>query len=334
MRNLLLSVFAFSISAAALQCKSDSGAAVDTWVAFKGPKGTDYDYWDTETALGASKHSMNDTTVGALGATLSQLWLTSTEYLLWNDSPPGAAGYNYTVGHSKGVWAWNLATGDAIIVQHSVPQFPQGPSAVEKYVGLGSNAWMYGQHAACFHTTVSELARLAPLAELAVPGIYDSRVSGGTPAPLAALADGAFSTDAQCESISFETVGGVNITYFAKSTQWNNELYSECLAPTLQTSLLVESWIRGSAEGPACGGALHVNDVQSLAYPGGMSFTEYDDHSKWAISAGAGAGPDIFCASDINRMTTQFARGGGAYCWEDASLVGALAGSISGADSC
>jgi len=329
MQPLLLSVFAFSITNAYLQCKSDIGVTVDMWVAFKGPKGADYDYWDTTTPLGASKHSMNDTTVGALGATLSQLWLASTEYLIWNDSPPGAVNYNYTVGHSKGVWAWNLDSGDAIIVQHSVPQFPQGPSAVEKYVGLGSNAWMYGQHAACFHTTVAELARLAPLAELAVPGIYDSRVSVGTPAALLALADGAFSAAPVCDSISFETVGGVNITYFAKSTQWNNELYSQCVAPALQTSLLVESWIRGSAEGPSCNGATTVNDVQSLSYPGGLAFTEYDDHSKWAISIDA----TLFCASDINRMTTQFERGGGAYCFESA-LAQSMASVITKTDTC
>jgi deoxyribonuclease-2 len=332
MQSLLLSVFAFSACASAyLQCKSDSGAAVDMWVAFKGPKGTDYDYWDIETALGASKHSMNSTTVGALGSTLSQLWLTTTEYLLWNDSPPGSANYNYTVGHSKGVWAWNLDTGDAIIVQHSVPQFPQGPSMSSKYVGLGSNAWTYGQHAACFHTTVAELERLAPLAKLVVPGIYDARVSAKTPAPLAALADGAFSTSAVCDFVSFETVGGVNITYFSKSTQWNNELYAECVAPALQTSLYVESWIRGSAEGPACSGAQKVYDVQGVSYPGGLAFSEYDDHSKWAVGS---EGSDLFCASDINRMTTQFARGGGAYCWVDAGLAGAVTGSISSADSC
>jgi deoxyribonuclease-2 len=328
MRSVLVSIFAFSITNAYLNCKSDSSADVDMWVAFKGPKGTTYDYWDIGEALGASKHSMNDTTVGALGATLEQLWSPATEYMIWNDSPPEAANYNYSVGHSKGIWAWNLATGDAIVVQHSVPQFPQGPGSASKYVGLGSNAWMYGQHATCFHTTVAELARLAPLAELTVADIYDARTSADTPAALSALANGAARTDASCNWASFTTAGGVNITYFAKSTQWNNELYAECLAPALQTSLYVESWIRGSAEGPACSGEQQVLDVRGVSYPGGLAFSEYDDHSKWVV------GGDWFCASDINRMTTQYARGGSAYCWVEPGLASSVAEAITSSDSC
>lgn len=323
-------LFAFTVANGYPVCKSDSGDDVDIWVAFKGPKGTTYAYSDSQTVLDLSSHSMNSTSVGALGLTLSQLWSeSSTEYLIWNDSPPSSANYNYTVGHSKGLWAWNIATGDAIILQHSVPQFPVGPGGSSKYSGLGSNAWTYGQHAACFHTTVSELTRLASLAPLTVPGIYDSRVSSQTPSALAALADGAFSTAPSCDSLSFATVQGVNITYFAKSTQWNNELYAACLAPGLQTSLSVESWIRGSAEGPSCGGAEKVLDVQNVAYPGGLVFTEVNDHSKWAV----GDGSDWFCASDINRMTTQYARGGGAYCWQGA-LAAQISGVITGADSC
>ena len=331
MRSALVSIFVFSITNAYLNCKSDSGTDVDMWVAFKGPKGTTYDYWDVGSALGESKHSMNDTTVGALGATLEQLWSPTTEYMIWNDSPPASANYNYSVGHSKGIWAWDLATGDAIVVQHSVPQFPQGPGTASKYVGLGSNAWMYGQHAACFHTTVTELARLAPLAELTVSDIYDARISASTPAALAALAEGAVRTDPSCNWASFTTAGGVNVTYFAKSTQWNNELYAECLAPTLQTSLYVESWIRGSAEGAACGGAQEVLDVRGVSYPGGLTFSEYDDHSKWAVSV---RDSDWFCVSDINRMTTQFARGGSAYCWLSDDLSDAVVTAITDADTC
>jgi deoxyribonuclease-2 len=209
-----------------------------------------------------------------------------------------------------------------------VPEFPQGPSQSKKYVGLGSNAWEYGQHASCFQTSVSELVRIAGTAELIVQGVYDSRVSAETPPALSALAGGAVRTDATCDSVSFETAGGRNITFFAKSTQWNNELYAECVAPALQTSLSVESWIRGSAEGPACGGAQTVLDVQGVSYPGGMAFDEYNDHSKWAV------GGDWFCASDINRMTTQFARGGSAYCWKEAGLASAITSVITGTDSC
>lgn len=312
-------------------CKSDSGSAVDVWVAFKGPKGTDYVYYDDNTALSASSHSMNSTSTGALGATLQQLWSeSSTEYIIWNDEPVGSEGYNYTTGHTKGVWAWNTGTGDAIILQHSIPLFPAGPAQTPKYLGLGSNAWMYGQHAACLSTHVSQLERLATLAPLTIPSIYDARTGSATPAGLLALAGGAASFAPTCDSLSFLTTGGKNVTYFAKSTQWNNELYAECIAPSLQTPLAVESWIRGSAEGAACDGAYDVLDVKGVSYPGGLAFDEYNDHSKWATGA---PGP-VFCAADINRMTTQYKRGGAAYCWDAGDLASAVSNSITGADSC
>ena len=324
-------------------CKSDSNTDVDVWFAIKHPKGTAYTYWDSDTlTFEPSKHSMNDTTVGALAHTLQQLWAPATaaststsppfSYLLWNDSPlPASPTYNYTTGHTKAVWIWNTASNDAVILQHSVPLFPAGPSLTPHYLGLGSNAWTYGQHAACLQTTVDELAAAASLTPLSVPSIYDQRIQPDDPPPLQQLAAGAVSTSPACATNPLRTAANRNITYFVKSTQWNNELYAECIAPTLQESLLVESWVHGSAEGPACN-SLSVLDIKGIALPNADPFSEYDDHSKWALAA-APTSPWI-CPSDINRMTSQFARGGSAFCWKEPTLAAALHASITSTDSC
>jgi hypothetical protein len=50
----------------------------------------------------------------------------------------------------------------------------------------------------------------------------------------------------------------------------------------------------------------------------------------WAI----GECTEWLGASDINRMTTQFARGGAAYCWLESDLSAAVASAITGVDSC
>jgi hypothetical protein len=331
MQKLLLGLFAFlGASAHGLRCIGDTGAAVDYWFAVKGPKGTDYVYYDTQNALARSTHSMNDTSVGALGRTLTQLWSDSVEYLMFNDEPPGQTNYNFTVGHTKGVWAWDVGRKEAIIVQHSIPLFPVGPGRSEKYNGLGKNAWMYGQHASCFSLALDDLVRSAEPVRLTIPSVYDSRISSATPVELAELANGSWNGAPHCESMNFVSTGGLNVTLFAKSSAWNNELYAACVAPALDASLSVESWLRGSEEGPACGGAQTVVDVQAVSYPGGLDFTEYNDHSKWAVDVAG----DWFCAADINRMTTQYARGGAAYCFQDHGLAYAMRTAITKEESC
>jgi len=312
-------------------CKNDAGKAVDSWFMLKGPKGTQSLYYDATTnGFVKPTHDLNSTSTGALATTLQQLWSEqTTDYLIFNDEPAGSNSYNFTVGHTKGVWAWNMAQNSAIILQHSVPLFPLGPKQTTKYKGLGGNAWMYGQHLACFTLSVTDLATIAQQTVLTVPDIYDSRISSSAPASLQGLATGAFSEAPLCTNTSIQTLGGLGLTYYAKSTQWNNELYADCIAPGEQTSLLVESWIRGSAEGPSCG-SQQVLDVKNVSYPYGLAFSEYNDHSKWAVSTQG----NLVCASDINRMTTQYQRGGSAFCFEDTTLSEAIRSSITASDSC
>ena len=326
---LLASVSLIASALAYPVCKSDTGAVVDSWFQVKGPRGTDSLYYDGTTGgFVQPTHDLNDTKAGSLASTLNQLWSEkTTDYIIFNDEPAGSTGYNFSVGHTKGVWAWNVEQDSAIVLQHSVPLFPLGPSQTSTYRGLGGNAWMYGQHLACFSFSVTTLAELAEQTILTVPDIYDSRISASAPQALIALAQGAFSTDPLCNLTVVQTTGSHIMTYYAKSSQWNNELYASCIAPSTDESLLVESWIRGSAEGPSCG-SLDVLDVQNLSYPFGLTFTEYNDHSKWAI------GRDLVCASDINRMTTQYLRGGSAFCFHDTVLAEALRTAVQSTDSC
>ena len=311
-----------------LRCYGDVGSPVDSWFAIKEPKGTSYVYYDAVTPLTPSAHSLNETSGGALATTLAQLWSTGTEYILFNDEPPVGSVSNATVGHTKGVWAWNNADGGAFVLTHSIPLFPKGPGLVPAYVGLGDNARTYGQTLGCFSLSVGTLNSIARQMGLTIPDIYDSRITSGTPAALAALAAGRVSKQAVCNSTAIQTVGGSAVTHFAKSTAWNNELYSACVAPGLQQSLFAETWIRGSAVGPSCSGNYHVNDVIRLELPFNDTFKETQDHSKWAV------GITYVCVGDINRMTTQYKRGGGAFCVRDAGLAAALNATIVTANGC
>jgi deoxyribonuclease-2 len=321
-------MFLWSISSALLSCQNDAvpSQSVDSWFVIKEPKGARYVYYDDNTSLSLSSNLLNDTSVGALASTVAALWLPDTEYILFNDEPPVGNRNNATVGHTKGMWAWN--GNDAIVLTHSIPIFPSGPSLVPSYQGLGPNAYTFGQSLACFSFQLSTLTEMALQMSLTIPNIYDKKTSVKTPLALQNLANGFVSKDPVCNSTHIQTKNGQPVIYFSKSTAWNDELYSECIAPTVQESLFAETWIRGSAIGPSCQGTYHVNDILSLQLPINDTYKETQDHSKWAI------GKSYVCISDINRMTTQFKRGGGAFCFKNVNLAYVLNSTIRTSNHC
>lgn len=333
----LLTLFALLTTVYSLGCRDESGVLVDSWQALKFNKGTQYLYSDANQATPAlSAHSMNDTTVGALAHTTKQLWSPETvAYFIYNDEPPTANGGQpeMTPGHTKG-YAAVATDGSAFLVIHSIPKFPTGPGNVSEYTAMESNAWMYGQSALCLTINATTLADIAVQMQLNAPQVYDWRTSAANPstaaAAIAALGNGVTNTAPICQPAVYETQGGVLFTYFAKSKQWSNELYSECVAPHFQAPLLVESWIRGSATGPSCTTQEQVLDVQDLNYDG-YDLTEYNDHSKWAVAAN---NQPIVCIGDINRMTTQYGRGGGTACIQSPALAEFIHTSIQKMNSC
>jgi deoxyribonuclease II len=315
------------VAAATLQCKEDAGAPVDWWVAVKEPHGTGYLYGDANSggSFLRSPHSMNDTTVGALAETMRQIWATepTPAYILWNDEPPASTGYNFSYGHTKAALALDTTAGSGFWLTHSIPLYPAGPALTPVYTGLGSNAWTYAQSAACFSLTAAAINTLAQTLQLNHPQIYDK---GGpladAPTAFQELATGKWRADAICE----QAAAG-SLTVFAKTPAWNADLWSACVAPAVKSDLWVESWLRGSEEGPACSGPWKTLDVESLSW----GWQEPSDHSKWAVAPNA-TKPTL-CIGDINRMTTQYARAGGAVCWET-SLATAFTAAVTATNSC
>jgi deoxyribonuclease-2 len=301
---------------------------VDWWVAVKEPSGTGYYYGDSNggDSFQRSPNSMNDTTVGALASTLRQIWNSPiSAYILWNDEPPANTGYNFSYGHTKAALAIDTGVATGFWLTHSIPLFPAGPALTSTYAGLGSNAWTYAQSAACFSLGATDIDALAKTLQLNRPQIYDT---GGplesTSVAFQALATGEWRGDAICERTAIGP-----LTLFAKTSAWNADLWSACVAPALESDLWVESWLRGSEEGPACSGQWKTLDVESLAWdwsetssnlrgykPIHLSpnWSEQSDHSKWAVAPNATL--PTLCIGDINRMTTQYARAGGAVCWQ------------------
>jgi deoxyribonuclease-2 len=330
---IFLSVASLVSLGSTLSCLSETGISVDSWVGIKEPKGTAYYYYDsTNKVFELSKNSMNDTTTGALTYTTQQLWSSDTEvYGIWNDGIPNSSNYSYTYGHTKGYFALD-SQGDGFLMVHSIPSFPQGPSMTSGYVGLGSNAWTYAQSLLCLSVSADTLDAIAYKYILDRPNLYDVLIPASyqTYKNITNLLHGKYTTAAICASQGLTTQGGMKFTIYGKTNEWNNDLYSECVTPAIETNLYVESWIRGSAEGPNCPtSGYDTFDVQGVAFEG-SSWTETNDHSKWAVAPEK----NILCIGDINRMTTQYERGGGTVCFENEYLASVFNNSITGADTC
>lgn len=99
---------------------------------------------------------------------------------------------------------------------------------------------------------------------------------------------------------------GVQFMSFAKSTDFNQDLYSQLVAPTLKESLLTETWQNDETGkenlGSTCDQAFTVEDISNITikfseeeeYP----FETLDDHSKYAV----GKVHPFICIGDINRQ--------------------------------
>ena len=307
----------------AINCLNEAGNPVPYWAIFKLPQGTQYYYYDQKTGFTASPYSLNDTTQGALTNTMQQIWLQNPYYAFYNDEFEGQTEYNYTVGHSKGIWIWQEFT-QGIFIQHSLPNFP-APNQ-QQYTGLPSNLYDYGQHLFCISTDISEISQQF---QYVIPQFYDTQLPPIVSVPF----NGEFNTSPVCINKTLSDA----VTVFAKTAAWNADLYADCIAPVLSSPLSVESWQHGDyPEGAACQPTVPYNtvDIQTLNFgiPSGSpptTFSIMDDHSKWAIG-----NIPIVCFGDINRVTTQYKRNGAAICIEDGQLWKSMTMAILTQESC
>ncbi len=293
---------------ASLACMSDiTRQATEYWYMIKYPQGFKYSYGEHNSPLKDSVYDLQDTDRGSVTWTMEQLWtLTNISYVIYNDESPLNSSYNPAYGHTKGIVATDGNQG--FWLQHSTPKWPLGPTYTPSYEGLTSNGFDYGQHFFCLTLSNDEIERLAGHLELNRPNIQDLQIGPEAGDNMTSLATGHYSTVPVCETIVLRT-DSHDWTVFAKTKQWYNELYSACIEPALNQPLEVESWIRGSA----CKPTASVHDIEAVNF-NNHSWSEYNDHSKWAV------GTRSVCFSDINRMTTQASRGGGAICVEDEQI--------------
>ncbi|RWS21562.1 plancitoxin-1-like protein [Leptotrombidium deliense] len=131
--------------------------------------------------------------------------------------------------------------------------------------------------------------------------------------------------------VSIQSTSGMEFISFAKGSKVREDIYTSFVAPSLESNLYVETWRRGA------GGALHSDckskfqtvNVEYVTVTG-VQWKYVEDHSKWAITDEEA----YTCVGDINRVRSQFKRGGGTVCLNDATLWKAFHNSVLQTEAC
>lgn len=118
---------------------------------------------------------------------------------------------------------------------------------------------------------------------------------------------------------SIQSLGGVQFRSFYKSPDDHVDLYASIVAPGLKSSLFVETWRRepGTPLNSECSLKQKVENIEEVKVSFNNNehsdtFDYMNDHSKWAVSEDSNVG--AVCLGDMNRMKSQWKRGGGSTC--------------------
>lgn len=311
-------------------------------VAFKGPDGRRCVQYcpDTKWTYTADVDAWIRATLGAV------LGCAQYEWIMYNDEVPDTTdGASPSCGHCKGVLLWRktetpstAGEGHAFWLVHSVPRWPPSKvSTAEGALDIPAAECVYGQSFAWVPFAVTHLDTALAHVRVMQAHVYSTSSESATSRLRSESAGHALSPNEWHEML--DIVPG--ITHCAKHAVWGRDLYEDGLFPGLflGRSCAVESWMR-----PHTPASLHVRNVDTVSWSmqlttglsEPMSYVSSADHSKWAVTdaqppqTSRDAGRTFI--GDINRMPSQFHRGGGGFVFEDAELWAGLALVSTGGD--
>ncbi|AWP15634.1 putative deoxyribonuclease-2-alpha [Scophthalmus maximus] len=347
---LLLSLLIFFVplegGSSSISCYNDQGDAVDWFYLYKLPKqdgtkspekGEMYLLLDKGSeGWTDGKVTVNDTT-GALGRTVGQLYSqgknSEVAYILYNDQRPTEDGGGRRVdnsgssgGHTKGVVLLDKNQGFWLV--HSTPHFPPVRQAGE--FSYPSSGVTNGQNFICVTYPLDRFQTIGEQLQINQPHVYDCDIPESLASLVPALAAvcgkkrlsdvhiAPHNKPVSNRSVTLTSKDGTDFISFAKGASFDNDLYHSWVAPSLQSDLLVQFWIRSSGILPSdCSLGWKVLDIELISPGKAFTFKASQDHSKWAVSteaAGRGVGGGWVCVGDINRNKAEEKRGGGTVC--------------------
>jgi deoxyribonuclease-2 len=320
-----------------LSAIDENGKAVDWWFAYKVPQltrdaatpsttGYEYVYYDPNVGKVEKSDNLLNGGNGALNLTLNSIFNNpsdTTGWIIYNDEKPaGAQGSDDgSLGHTKGVIAFDTASKTAFWLLHSWPKY-----AAPGVIGMPTP--IYGQTFLCISLDMKTAGNIAAqMANHQEPQVYLPRIPASLDKndPLYLLTQ-PLNPNAPGDSdvLICTSRGGLNFKVIAKNRKWAKDFWNDLVGPELGSDMDVETWIRGKIPPTLDSDGIHKTfdvkyiDLSRLGAP--WAWPETHDHAKWGITVDS----DWICVGDINRMISQEQRGGGTIAFQDAKLWAAL----------
>lgn len=243
---VFLSLLSESVLGKPLRCLDENKNPVDWIYMYKLPKhasskgdGLDFLYLHAQSnGWQQSKHPIDDVE-SIPGTWISQL-TDQDLVIMYNDEPPEEKS-DEARGHTKGVVAGNQNGGFWLV--HSVPKYPGNDYTSYTYPPTGH---LYGQSFLCISLeTTKDLDDVGSLIVFNEPLVYVGQVPEALRSSYPNLNRVATEKPWIEAPPFFKSNKIVNFTVFSKSHKFQKELYVDWVAPTLQSDLLVESWLHG-----------------------------------------------------------------------------------------
>jgi deoxyribonuclease-2 len=313
-------------------CLGSSNTPVDWFIMYKFPvistsssaatrAGLAFAYMDSENlVLTTSSQHVNDT-MNPLYYTLQQIYAPTSPvaHIMYNDENPVTEQPSSTVGHSKGTAAWDSTGGFWLL--HSVPSWP--PAGNLSYSFGATKAPTYAQTFLCTTLDAPNINVVFNQWAWTRPGVYSAFMDGAWnysfPGAASVMAGQKVSMAPWSSIVPLFTRGRLQFTYFAKYTNWAQELYEDLVAPTLGVNLNTATWQNGQGSiNSSCApeNVWNVQNIAGISVTTDATWTNSKDHAKWAIADSCVTRSSALwiCIGDINRQTGQFNRAGGTMC--------------------
>jgi hypothetical protein len=197
---------------------------------------------------------------------------------------------------------------EGIYLTHSIPLFPSMTKHGSINTTVSYSETIYAQDLMCVSLSSHNLFNLLGVMALIQPVVYYKNIVLSNE-NVTKVINNVIPNLPPSVGISFNQGHG-HFYYIAKSRYSNVHLWDNSVASFFQAGVKVESWGRPYMPSTCPPNlpypVLNIASLKILGY----SWMDTQDHSKWGIVDGI----SVVCYGDMNRMTSQLGRGGGALC--------------------